>query len=105
MEKTMAYKGIDIYLGASSMRTCLGDKAETLAAMRNGESGLRYSDEFAMHVGRAEVKMTDGYSRFSSFIIEQIENIFCIDKIVQMKKGNFCNTKAGCDNQTSGSRT
>ena len=104
----MAYKGIDIYLGASSMRTCLGDKAETLAAMRNGESGLRYSDEFAMHVGRAEVKMTDGYSRFESFIIEQIQNLVAesgidlssddVQLVVSTTKGNIDYLALDCDN-------
>ena len=104
----MAYKGIDIYLGASSMRTCLGDKAETLAAMRNGESGLRYSDEFAMHVGRAEVKMTDGYTRFESFIIEQIQNVVAesgidlssddVQLVVSTTKGNIDYLALDCDN-------
>ena len=104
----MAYKGIDIYLGASSMRTCLGDKAETLAAMRNGESGLRYSDEFAMHVGRAEVKMTYGYSRFESFIIEQIQNVVAesgidlssddVQLVVSTTKGNIDYLALDCDN-------
>lgn len=104
----MAYKGIDIYLGASSMRTCLGDKAETLAAMRNGESGLRYSDEFAMHVGRAEVKITDGYSRFESFIIEQIQNVVAesgidlssddVQLVVSTTKGNIDYLALDCDN-------
>lgn len=104
----MAYKGIDIYLGASSMRTCLGDKAETLAAMRNGESGLRYSDEFAMHVGRAEVKMTDGYSRFESFVIEQIQNVVAessidlssddVQLVVSTTKGNIDYLALDCDN-------
>ena len=104
----MAYKGIDIYLGASSMRTCLGDKAETLAAMRNGESGLKYSDEFAMHVGRAEVKMTDGYSRFESFIIEQIQNVVAksgidlssddVQLVVSTTKGNIDYLALDCDN-------
>lgn len=104
----MAYKGIDIYLGASSMRTCLGNKAETLAAMRNGESGLKYSDEFAMHVGRAEVKMTDGYSRFESFIIEQIQNVVAesgidlssddVQLVVSTTKGNIDYLALDCDN-------
>lgn len=104
----MAYKGIDIYLGASSMRTCLGDKAETLAAMRNGESGLKYSDEFAMHVGRAEVKMTDGYTRFESFIIEQIQNVVAesgidlssddVQLVVSTTKGNIDYLALDCDN-------
>ena len=104
----MAYKGIDIYLGASSMRTCLGDKAETLAAMRNGESGLRYSDEFAMHVGRANVKMTDGYTRFESFIIEQIQNVVAesgidlssddVQLVVSTTKGNIDYLALDCDN-------
>jgi 3-oxoacyl-(acyl-carrier-protein) synthase len=76
--------------------------------MRNGESGLRYSDEFAMHVGRAEVKMTDGYSRFESFIIEQIQNVVAesgidlssddVQLVVSTTKGNIDYLALDCDN-------
>lgn len=52
----MAHTEVNIYLGASAMRTCLGNKAETIAAMRSGSTGLKYSEEFAMPLGRATVE-------------------------------------------------
>lgn len=104
----MADKGINIYLGASSMRTCLGNKVETLDAMRNGESGLRYSDEFAMHVGRADVKKIEGHTRFESFMIEQMQNVVSesgidmlsedVQLIVSTTKGNIDYLALDCEN-------
>ena len=66
---------VNIYLGASSLRTCLGDKIETLAALRNGESGLAYSDVYAMPIGVACVKEYEGYTRFESLLIEQLQSV------------------------------
>lgn len=66
---------VNIYLGASSIRTCLGDKIETLAALRNGESGLAYSDVYAMPIGVACVKEYEGYTRFESLLIEQLQSV------------------------------
>ena len=104
----MADKRIDIYLGATSMRTCLGDKVETLDAMRNGRSGLKYSDEFAMHVGRSKVKMINKFTRFESFMIEQIRNVVAesgidmsdddVQLIVSTTKGNIDYLAADCEN-------
>lgn len=71
----MAGKGVNIYIGAASLRTCLGDKAETVTAMYNNESGLRYNDSFSMHVGVADVELVEGYTRFESFLIEQLYNV------------------------------
>ena len=72
----MANKGVNIYIGASSLRTCLGNKTETIAAMYNNESGLKYNDSFSMYVGAAEVKLVEGYTRFESFLIEQLCDVF-----------------------------
>ena len=71
----MAEKEINIFIGATSMRTCLGNKSETLTAMRNGESGLKYSKEFSMYAGISKVGMIEGYTRFESMVIEQIADI------------------------------
>lgn len=68
----MAEKEINIFIGATSMRTCLGNKSETLTAMRNGESGLKYSEEFSMYAGISKVGMIEGCTRFESMVIEQI---------------------------------
>lgn len=65
----------NIYLGASSIRTCLGDKNETLSAMRAGECGLKCSTEWQMHVGLSDVKIIDGFTRFESLIVEQLNNV------------------------------
>ncbi|MBO7239065.1 MAG: beta-ACP synthase [Bacteroidaceae bacterium] len=71
----MADKRINIYIGATSMRTCLGDKAKTLAAMNNSESGLKFAAGFGMHVGQSAVKPIDGYTRFEAMLIEQLDNV------------------------------
>lgn len=69
----MAQSDINIYLGASSMRTCLGNKAETLAAMRNNEDGLIYSDEYGMPIGSTDINAIAGFTRFESLLIEQLQ--------------------------------
>lgn len=71
----MVKKGINIFIGATSMRTCLGNKSETLIAMQNGESGLKYSEEFSMYAGISKVNMIEGYTRFESMVIEQITDV------------------------------
>ena len=71
----MVNKGVNIYIGATSLRTCLGNKTETVTAMYNNESGLRYNDSFSMYVGAADVKLVEGYTRFESFLIEQLYNV------------------------------
>ena len=66
---------VKIYLGASSLRTCLGDKKATLSAMMAGECGLKYSAEWQMHVGASSVEMIDGFTRFESLMVEQLNNV------------------------------
>ena len=64
MEEKMANKQVEIFLGASSLRTALGNKMETLDAMRRGVCGLKYEEAFGMYAGRSEVANIEGYSRF-----------------------------------------
>ncbi len=66
---------VKIYLGASSIRTCLGDKKATLSAMMACECGLKYSAEWQMHVGASSVEMIDGFTRFESLMVEQLNNV------------------------------
>lgn len=94
----MAQEGVNIYIGATSLRTCLGNKAQTVAAMHRGESGLRYSDAFAMYVGGAEVELLDGYTRFESLLIGQVAEVLSqsgvslaegdVQLVVSTTKGN-----------------
>ncbi|MDO4757073.1 MAG: beta-ketoacyl synthase N-terminal-like domain-containing protein [Parabacteroides sp.] len=103
----MVGKGINIYVGASSIRTCLGQKTEALNAMRNGESGLRYAQNWMMHAGVAEVKIIPGYSKFESLLIEQVQNVIdesgadLSDKdtlfIVSTTKGNIESLAEDCE--------
>ena len=101
-------KQIEIYLGASSLRTALGDKYETLAAMRRGECGLKYEETFGMYAGRSEVKIVEGYSRFESMIIEQLDNILTdsavslhsedVQLVLSTTKGNIDLLAEDCEN-------
>ncbi len=70
----MTCKG-NIYIGATSLRTCLGDKHQTGEAMEKGESGLIYNNLFTMHTGIADIVPVDGFTRFESIMIEQIESV------------------------------
>ena len=89
---------IGTYIGATSLRTCLGDKSQTAAAMRCGESGLKYSDSYSMYVGIAEVELVEGFTRFESLMIEQIANVLAqtsisladgdVQLIISTTKGN-----------------
>lgn len=103
----MAEKGINIYIGATSLRSCLGNKSQTIEAIHRGESGLFHSDTFSMCVGQAEVEPIDGHTRFESIIIEQIDavlsqsGISLADKSVQLvistTKGNIELLAKGCE--------
>lgn len=104
----MAEKEINIFIGATSMRTCLGNKSETLTAMRNGESGLKFSEEFSMYAGISKVGIIEGYTRFESMVIEQIADV--LDQsglslsdsdtqlIISTTKGNIELLAKDCDN-------
>lgn len=99
---------VNIYLGASSLRTCLGDKTETLVALRNGESGLTYSDVYAMPIGVAEAKQSAGYTRFESLLLEQLHNVVAASGVdfssndtqlvISTTKGNIDYLERDCDN-------
>ena len=104
----MAHTEVNIYLGASSMRTCLGSKAETIAAMRSGSTGLKYSEEFAMPIGRAAVESIAEFSRFESLLVEQLQNVIKesgvdvssadTQLIVSTTKGNIDYLAKDCEN-------
>lgn len=99
---------VKIYLGASSIRTCLGDKKDTLSAMRNGECGLKYSEDWKMHVGASDVDILDGFTRFESLMVEQINNVVKesgvdlsaedIQLIISTTKGNIDYLAQDCEN-------
>lgn len=99
---------VNIYLGASSLRTCLGDKTETLVALRNGESGLVYSETYAMPIGVADVKEYEGYTRFESLLIEQLQSVVAssgvdlssddAQLVISTTKGNIDYLERNCDN-------
>lgn len=72
----MAGKRVEVYLGESSVRTCLGSRAETLAGMNVGCSGLRYSEQFGMFAGLCDVRQRDGFTRFEALLVEQLETLF-----------------------------
>lgn len=104
----MVGKGVEIYIGASSIRTCLGNKAETLSAMQKGESGLKYSKEASMYVGYSEVKEYNNFTRFESLVIEQLHSVIADSKIdlsssdtqliVSTTKGNIDHLASNCKN-------
>ena len=104
----MANKAVEIYLGASSLRTALGNKRETLDAMRRGVCGLKYEEAFGMYAGRSEVATVDGYSRFESLIIEQLDNILAgsaislksedVQLVLSTTKGNIDLLAEDCEN-------
>ena len=104
----MVNKAVEIYLGASSLRTALGNKSETLAAMRRGECGLKYEESFGMYAGRSEVTIVEGYSRFESMIIEQLDNVLAetslslasedVQLVLSTTKGNIDLLAEDCEN-------
>lgn len=104
----MADKKVNIYIGASSLRTCLGDKSDTFNAMDNGVGGLKYEPDFGMFAGVSQVTPVAGYSRFESLLIEQIENVVgesevsLSDKntllLISTTKGNVSLLAEDCDN-------
>ncbi len=91
-------KRLEIYLGATSMRTCLGNKAETISSIRDGKSGLKYSDFYQMYVGEVFIEVLKGFTRFESLLIEQIRNVLkesglslckrSVQLIISTTKGN-----------------
>ena len=99
---------VEIYLGASSLRTALGNKRETLDAMRRGVCGLKYEETFGMYAGRSEVQVVEGCSRFESMIIEQLDNIVAesgislqsedVQLVLSTTKGNIDLLAENCDN-------
>lgn len=97
-----------IYIGASSLRTCLGSKAATLQSMNDGVSGLRFEPSFGMHVGRASVDIIEGYTYFESMLIEQLREVLVesalslssgdVQLIISTTKGNINLLADDCEN-------
>lgn len=89
---------VNIYIGTTSIYTCLGNKFETLAAMNRGRGGLSFNKQFSMFTGSLEVEMMETYTRFESLMIDQLievlsrTNIKLSDPSVQLiistTKGN-----------------
>lgn len=104
----MAEKEMNIQVQATSMRTCLGNKAETLAAMHNNVCGLKYNEPFGMFAGVCDINAVEGYTRFESLLIEQIGNVIEQSRfslcekdcrlIISTTKGNVELLSKDCEN-------
>ncbi len=75
MEAEMVEKEVNIYIGATSVHTALGNTAESMDAMYSGETGLQYNNRFCMYAGIVDVHPLDNYTRFESLIIEQLNSV------------------------------
>ncbi|MBO5188319.1 MAG: beta-ACP synthase [Alistipes sp.] len=69
-----------IYVGATSLLSALGDRDESLVAIRRGECGLGWSAQYAMPVGAIPARhpMAEpiaGLTRFESLMVRQIEAV------------------------------
>ncbi len=65
---------VNIYFGATSLLTALGDRTATLDAMSKGVSGLHYSERFGMNAGAIDgIDAADGATRFETLVVSQIE--------------------------------
>ncbi len=65
---------VNIYFGATSLRTALGDKMDTLDAMSKGVSGLQYNERFGMNAGVIDgVDNAAGATRFETLVVSQLE--------------------------------
>ncbi len=62
-----------VHIGATSIHTALGNLPDTMLAMNKGFSGLHYSECFRMFAGTVDVCPHDGYTRFESLLIEQLD--------------------------------
>lgn len=98
MDKVKKMDKVKIYLGAASIRTCLGNKEETLSAMEHGKSGLGYCGRFGMNAGISDVPLIEGYTRFESLVISQLSEVMkeggpdlsdsSVQLIISTTKGN-----------------
>ena len=72
----MDRKEINIYFGASSLLTALGDKSATIDSMAKGVCGLKYDSRFGMVAGCIEsAPQVDGLTRFESLVVGQLEAV------------------------------
>lgn len=73
---------VNIYFGATSLHTALGDKTATLDAMSKGVSGLQYSERFGMNAGAVNgIDTADGATRFGTLVVSQIEKALAESEI------------------------
>lgn len=80
----MADQVTHIYFGASSVLTSLGDGEATLAGIRDGRCGLRYSDKYKMIAGLIDdslIRHIDGYTRLESAVIAQITDVCSVSGV------------------------
>lgn len=71
----MADSTLNLYFGPASVHTCLGEMAGTVSGLEAGRSGLAYQDKFGMWAGLFDVPVLDGYTRFESAVIGQIQQV------------------------------
>lgn len=70
-------KKIDIYLGAATLLTCLGDLEETMSCMDRNISGLKHHAEYGMITGTLDriIPCKKGHTLFESLVIDRLEQI------------------------------
>lgn len=77
----MVDKQVSIYLSTTSMLTCLGNQEQTINALQQNRTGLQFVDRYGMHAGLLEMVRIEGFSRFESVVIKEIEKV--------LKEGGF----------------
>lgn len=109
-------EAVRIYLGATSLRCCLGDKHSTADAMAAGVCGLRFDDSLSMMAGRISTlpESVGGATRFESLIAEQVGNVLnesgltlsdpAVQLVISTTKGNVGLLAGGCDPLPAGVR-
>ena len=72
----------NIYIGAYSLQTALGDLAATREAMASGRSGLRYDARFGMPTATIDqVAPIAGLTRFEAMLAHAIEQVSCLSGV------------------------
>ncbi len=102
----------NIYLGASSVLTALGNLEENVSAMAESRSGISWDALYSMHTAAIDTahpaaKELDDCTRFESYIINQIEQVVAesgvnlasadVQLIISTTKGNINLLEECCD--------
>ncbi len=102
----------NIYLGASSILTALGNLEENVSAMAESRSGIAWNDLYAMHTASIDTAHPDaevlkGYTRFESYVVSQIGTVAAesgidlsspdVQLIISTTKGNISLLEECCD--------